>query len=215
MTLAVVLIAAYLIGSIPTSYLVVYRVTGRDIRSIGSGNPGAMNVLDSVGVMPALIVGVGDIVKGMAAVSVAYFAGAGDSVAVAAALVAVAGHDYSVFLRLHGGNGMATMVGGMAALLPIETFIGASLAVSIWFVLRSLPIVGAIGLPAVPRLDSWSDARSRRIAGLIGLASVPALAYWFDAPEVKLIGVVLLLTLTALKIWRFEGFHPARSRSDR
>ena len=165
-----------------------------------------MNVLDSVGLMPALIVGLGDVVKGMAAVSVAYFVGVGDAEAVAAAMVAVAGHDYSVFLRLHGGNGMATMVGGLAALLPIETFIGTSLAVSLWFVLRSLRIIGAI---------RWSYGRSRRIAGLIGLASLPALAYWFDAPEVKLIGVVLLLTFTTVKIWRFEGFRPVRVRSDR
>lgn len=215
MTLAVVLIAAYFIGAIPTSYLVVYRVTGRDIRTIGSGNPGAINVLDSVGVMPALIVGLGDIVKGMAAVSVAYFIGVSDSGAVAAAMVAIAGHNYSVFLRLHGGNGMATMVGGMAALLPIETFIGTSLAVSLWFVLRSLHVVSAIGLPAMPGLDEWSDAWSRRIGGLAGLASVPALAYWFDAPDVKLVGVLLMLILTTVKIWRFEGFSPDRARSDR
>ncbi len=215
MTLAVVLIAAYLIGAIPTSYLVVYRVTGRDIRSIGSGNPGAINVLDSVGLMPALIVGLGDIVKGMAAVSVAYFVGVSDSGVVAAAMVAIVGHDYSVFLRLHGGNGMSTMVGGMAALLPIETFIGTSLAVSLWFVLRSLHSVSAIGLPEMPGLGRWSDVWSRRIGGLAGLASVPALAFWFDAPDVKLIGVVLMLTLTTLKIWRFEGFSPDRVRSDR
>lgn len=215
MTLAVVLIAAYLIGSIPTSYLVVYRFTGRDIRSIGSGNPGAMNVLDSVGVMPALIVGTSDIVKGMAAVGVAYVAGAGDSEAVMAALVAVVGHDYSVFLRLHGGNGMATMVGGLGALLPIETFIATSLAVSVWFLLRSVHVVGAIGLPAMSGLDHWSGSWSRRAGGLIGLAALPAFAYWFDAPPVKLIGAVLLLTLTAVKIWRFEGFSPDRARSDR
>lgn len=215
MTLAVVLIAAYLIGSIPTSYLVVYRFTGRDIRTIGSGNPGAMNVLDSVGVLPALIVGVGDIVKGMAAVGVAYVAGAGDPEAVAAAMVAVAGHNYSVFLRLHGGNGMATMVGGLGALLPIETFIATALAVSLWFVLRSVHVVGALGLPGMSGLNDWSGSWSRRVGGLVGLTALPALAYWFDAPTVKLVGVVLLLTLTTVKIWRFEGFSPDRARPDR
>ena len=52
MTLAGILLAAYLIGSFPTSYIVVYRLTGRDIRTMGSGNPGAMNVWDSVGFRP-------------------------------------------------------------------------------------------------------------------------------------------------------------------
>ena len=58
MTLAVVLVVAYLLGSIPTSYIVVYLLTGRDVRGIGNGNPGTMNVWDNVGLAPALIVAV-------------------------------------------------------------------------------------------------------------------------------------------------------------
>lgn len=192
MTFAVVLAVAYIIGSIPTSCIVVYRFTGRDIRTIGSDNPGTMNVLDSVGVLPAVIVGIGDISKGMAVVAIAYLAGLGDMQAVAAALVAIVGHDYSVFLRLHGGNGTAAAVGGMAALLPIATFLAISLAVTIWFV-----------------------NRSRRMAGLIGLGSVPVLAFWFEAPETKLIGVVLLIGVIVVKVYRFEGFSPEHARHDR
>ena len=192
MTLAVVLIAAYLLGSIPTSYIVVYRYTGRDIRTMGSGNPGTMNVLDTVGAWPALIVAAGDITKGMAAVGIAYLAGLDDIDAVLAALVTVVGHDYSLFLRLNGGNGMAAAVGAYAALLPVETLIAASLAVTIWLA-----------------------TRSRRAAGLIGLAALPGLAYWFQEPDAKLIGVGVLLAVTVVKIFRFEGFSPARMRSDR
>ena len=192
MTLAVVLIAAYLLGSIPTSYIVVYRYTGRDIRTMGSGNPGTMNVLDTVGAWPALIVAVGDITKGMAAVSIAYLAGLDDMDAVLAALVTVVGHDYSLFLRLNGGNGMAAAVGAYLALLPVETLIACSLAITIWLA-----------------------TRSRRAAGLIGLAALPGLAYWFQEPDAKLIGVGVLLAVTVVKIFRFEGFSPARVRSDR
>lgn len=191
MTLAVVLIAAYLLGSIPTSYIVVYRYTGRDIRSMGTGNPGAMNVLDSVGLRPAIIVGAIDVLKGMAAVGVAYIAGASDMQAVMAAAVAIIGHDYSVFMRLHGGNGTATAVGTLAFLLPLPTIIAASFAAS------AVLVIG-----------------SRRIAGMAGLLSVPALALWFDAPYVKVLGSVLLLTIIALKIIRFEGFSRAKVRHD-
>ena len=60
MTIAIVLIIAYLLGALPTSYIVVNRLTGRDIRTLGDGNPGMMNVWDSVGLLAALIVGVGD-----------------------------------------------------------------------------------------------------------------------------------------------------------
>ena len=192
MTLTVVLVAAYLLGSIPSSYIVAYLYTGRDIRTMGSGNPGTMNVLDSLGFVPAMLVGGSDVLKGMAAVGVAYLAGLGDAEAVAAAVVAVAGHDYSVFLRLHGGNGTAAAVGGFAALLPVVTLIAASAAAALMLV-----------------------TGSRRIGGLIGLAMMPGLAYWFGAPDVKLVGVLLLLTIMAIKIIRSEGFSPARARSGR
>lgn len=192
MTLAIVLVAAYLLGSIPTSYLVVYKYTGRDIRSMGTGNPGTMNVLDSVGMRPALIVGTVDILKGIAAVGVAYLAGVTDVQAVLAAAVAIMGHDYSVFLRLNGGNGMATGVGGIAGLLPLATFVSFSLALTALLILRS-----------------------RRRAGVIGLLLIPVMAYWFDASDAKLIGVFVLLTIMAIKIIRFEGFSPARIPPDR
>lgn len=187
MTFAVVLVAAYLLGSIPTSYIVVYRYTGRDIRTMGTGNPGTMNVLDSVGTRPAILVGVVDILKGMAAIGVAYLAGANDMQAVIAAAVAILGHDYSVFLRLNGGNGTATAVGALAALLPVATFVAFSLSLTALFVLGS-----------------------RRIAGLIGLLTVPVLAFWFGAPDMKVLGSIVLLAITALKIIRFEGFSRAK-----
>src|SRR5262249_54003398 len=98
------LATAYLLGSIPTSYIVVHLLTGRDVRTIGNGNPGAMNVWDNVGLRPAFLVAIGDIAKGAAAVGFAYAMGLHDFGAVCAALMAVAGHDYSLFLRFRGGN---------------------------------------------------------------------------------------------------------------
>jgi glycerol-3-phosphate acyltransferase PlsY len=186
-TLAVVLVVAYLLGSIPTSYIVVYRLTGRDIRTMGSGNPGTMNVLDTVGGRAALIVGLGDILKGMAAVGVAYLAGLSDMGAIAAALVAVAGHDWSIFLRLDGGNGTAAAFGGLFALLPTEAFVAGFVAAAVWLLIGS-----------------------RRIAGIIGLILLPSLAYAMQSPDVKLAGALLLLVFVGLKILRFEGFSLAR-----
>jgi len=188
-TVALVLLTAYFVGSIPTSYLVVYRLTGRDIRTLGNGNPGTMNVWDSVGLRAAAIVAIGDIGKGMAAVGIAYVAGLGDVLAIVAALVAVAGHDFSIFLRLRGGNGTAAAVGGIIALVPQVALPSVAAALAIF------PIV-----------------RSRRIAGLLGMLLIPVLTYSQGYPQIKLIGVLLLLTVTALKVLRFEGFAPARSR---
>lgn len=187
MTLAAVLVVAYVLGSIPTSYIVVYRMTGRDVRSIGTGNPGTMNVFDTLGWRAASLVAIGDISKGFAAVGLAYFAGLGDIGAVLAALFAVIGHDWSIFLRLDGGNGTAAAIGGMLALLPVETLLATGVCVGISIVVGS-----------------------RRIGGIIGVALLPSLGFILGAPDMKVMGAVVLMAFTVLKIIRDEGFTRAR-----
>ncbi len=192
MTLVLVLVIAYVLGSFPTSLVVVHRLTGRDIRELGDGNPGMMNVWDNVGFRTAIAVGLGDAGKGMAAVAIAYVLGTGDSGAALAGLVAMLGHDYSVFLRLHGGNGMATAAGGVLALAPIAA-------------------APAIGVAIV----LWSLTGSRRLGGIVGLMIVPLLAYLLGLDATVITGVVLLESAASLKIIKFEGFTPAQSRLDR
>lgn len=187
MTLAIVLVVAYLLGSLPTSYVVVHRLTGRDIRALGSGNPGTMNVLDSVGSRAALIVGGTDIAKGAAAVGVAYLAGVGDVGAVAAGFAAVAGHDFSLFLRFHGGNGTAPATGALYALAPLAGLIATTGAVGVYLLLRS-----------------------RRPAGMAGLLVFAPLAYALDEPNARVAGAVLLVVVTGMKIGLAEGFSLAR-----
>lgn len=192
MTTAMVLAVAYLLGSIPTSYIVIHLVTGRDIRTIGNGNPGMMNVWDNVGFKPALVVGLGDIGKGMAAVGFAYWMGLGDVGAILAGLVAVAGHDYSVFLRFHGGNGTAAAVGALIALAPEATMPAILVAIALFVLIRS-----------------------KRFAGLVAMLLLPIIAYTIGLPLIKIAGIVLLLTAIAVKIVRFEGFTPVRTRPPR
>ncbi len=192
MTVMMAFATAYLLGAIPTSYIVVYLFTGRDVRAIGNGNPGAMNVWDNVGLAPAALVAIGDIGKGMAAVSVAYLLGLGDTQAVLAALLAIAGHDYSIFLWFHGGNGTAAAIGGLFALVPEATVPAAAIAVALYLI-----------------------TGSKRLSGALALICVPVFAYAVSYPDVKLIGVLLVLTVTAVKIVRFEGFTPERSRPPR
>jgi glycerol-3-phosphate acyltransferase PlsY len=191
-TLVIVLVVSYLLGALPTSYIVVHRLTGRDIRDLGDGNPGMMNVWDSVGVSAALIVGFGDVGKGMAAVSLALLADVHEAAPMLAGLVAILGHDYSIFLRLDGGNGTATAVGAITAIVPLAV---------------APALIAAIVVSLV--------AGSRRLGGIVGLLLVPGLAYVGHEPSSAIAGVVLLMTLTALKIISSEGFTPARSRLDR
>ena len=110
------IVLCYLIGAIPFSYL-VSRLKGVDIRTRGSGNVGATNVLRTMGpALGAAALG-GDLLKGVVAAWIGTMAG-GEWLIVGCALAAVVGHCYSVFLRFRGGKGMATAAGIVLYLLP-------------------------------------------------------------------------------------------------
>ena len=119
MLLAVVLcLGAYVLGSIPTG-LLVGRARGVDIRAIGSGNIGATNVARGLGRRWAALVLVADALKGFVPVFVARQLGGVPPTAVAlVGLCAVVGHMFTIFLRGHGGKGVATSLGVAFGLSP-------------------------------------------------------------------------------------------------
>lgn len=131
-----VIILGYLLGSIPCGLLVSKYQAKKDIRLYGSGKTGATNVLRTAGKKAAVIAVLGDIAKGMLAVIFAGLIfgsellivgnfGVGTLLAeVLAALAAVAGHNWSVFLKFKGGRGVATFFGGLIALCPPAALIG-------------------------------------------------------------------------------------------
>ena len=105
-------IVAYLLGSIPFGYLIVRLASGRDIRSEGSGNTGAANVTRRAGAGAGLVTLLLDASKGTLAVWLAQRASAGNiRWMMLAAVAAVVGHVFPVWLRFHGGKGVATGLG--------------------------------------------------------------------------------------------------------
>lgn len=113
------LLASYLVGAIPTSYLVVRLIKGQDLRTLGSGNLGATNLYRVLGWKYAVPVGIFDLLKG--AVPVLFFAplaGGGDRNAILLGLAAVVGHVFSVFAGFKGGKGVATGAGVVLGLAP-------------------------------------------------------------------------------------------------
>jgi len=121
MTLALALLGAYLLGAIPFSYLVARRFGVADVRQVGSGNVGATNVMRSAGKTAGLIAFVLDASKGaVAALLAGRLAGPGWLPAVAA-LLAVLGHMYPVWLGFRGGKGVATGAGAFLPLVPQAT----------------------------------------------------------------------------------------------
>jgi glycerol-3-phosphate acyltransferase PlsY len=143
-------IFAYLLGSIPFGYLVV-RVRGADIRKAGSGNIGAANVARNAGFVAGALTLALDAAKGFAAVwAASHWTGGSIRWMMGAAVAAVAGHVFPVWLRFKGGKGVAT---GLGVFLPIcPEAVGAGvvlwLAVVVFWRYSSLgSIVAATALP--------------------------------------------------------------------
>lgn len=123
---------AYLLGSVNFA-VVVARAGGVDIYSVGSGNPGASNVLRTMGRGAAAAALLGDGLKGLVAAAVGYISG-GTAVAAGAGLLAVTGHCYPLFHRFRGGKGMATATGVMLWLFPLQAAALALLwGIVVWF----------------------------------------------------------------------------------
>lgn len=116
--IAIALVCAYLLGSIPTAYVVARLRKGVDIRQVGTRNMGAMNVIYSVGIAYGILVLAVDIGKGALAVLVARWLGVSFTFQLVAGGVAVVGHMVPVFLRFRGGKGGAACVGVLACLMP-------------------------------------------------------------------------------------------------
>lgn len=136
-----VVILGYLLGSVPIGYLMARRRANVDVTQYGSGKIGTTNVLRTAGRRSAALVGTLDLLKGVVAVLLAglimgpgYLVvgnfGFGTLVAqVLAALAAVVGHNWSIFLRFRGGRGVATFFGGLIALCPIAAIVGGEIVI--------------------------------------------------------------------------------------
>jgi glycerol-3-phosphate acyltransferase PlsY len=112
------LLGGYILGSVPTGFL-VGRAWGVDVRRTGSGNIGMANVLRTVGKWPALITMAGDMLKGFAPVFLGRFLTENEWVIAAVALAALMGHCWPVFLGFKGGKAVATGAGTTIALAPV------------------------------------------------------------------------------------------------
>jgi glycerol-3-phosphate acyltransferase PlsY len=171
--------AAYLLGSVSFSYLIVKVKEGRDVRSVGSGNAGATNVLRSSGLGAAALTLVLDVGKGVAAVLGTRLLEAPPPVVGGAAFAVVLGHVFPAFLGFRGGKGVATAAGALGALEPgaMLATLAVFMAVVAWKRYVSLgSIVAALVFPLLAwaghRLvwfhsDPWVVIASAAIASLI------------------------------------------------
>jgi len=152
---AAAVVSAYVLGSIPAGYLWAKLLKNVDVTKVGSGRTGAGNVLRAAGAVPAALTFLSDFGKGYGAVVLArWLAPDVPAGAVLAALCAVGGHNWSVFLRFDGGVGTMTTVGACLALMPVAAAAGlvaGGLALLIWRYtsLGSLTLAAALMLASI------------------------------------------------------------------
>lgn len=156
------LIIAFLLGSIPTAYIVARAVAGVDIRLVGDGNVGARNVYFQVGHLPGVAVAILDILKGTLAIRIATSLGLSENLVLAAGWIAVLGHDFTPFLRFRGGQGTATSVGVLLALISQETMVVIIVSAILLLLLRKWDLSLALGFALFPVL-SWSTGRPNKV----------------------------------------------------
>ena len=145
------LLAGYLIGSIPTAFLVVKRTAGVDIRQSGSGNVGGFNAFKATSSKSVgYLVGVLDGVKGLAAVFVAGLTGELVSLQMLALFGAVLGHNYPVWLRFKGGRGLATACGGLFLIGVSYPAVWCTLWVLVYLLRKDILFANVLSLVLTP-----------------------------------------------------------------
>ncbi|MFC1991687.1 glycerol-3-phosphate acyltransferase [Chloroflexota bacterium] len=170
----IAVIIAYLLGAIPSAYIITRLLTGKDIRELGQGHVGGGNVLREIGLWPAIIVAVSDISKGVLAVFIAhnlmgipiyhpqilqntsepYF------YILASGLAAIIGHKWSIYIKFNGGHGLATALGIVLALMWIEFLIAVVVAIVLRSVTRNSGLAVYIGLGFAAPISAWFIEKS-------------------------------------------------------
>ena len=171
---------SFLIGSVPTAYLIARLVKGIDVRSYGSGNVGGTNLAQHVGKWWLLPLGMVDLLgKGASPILIGQYAlgsSAGSLELMAAPLLALAGHNWSPFLKFQGGRGVAVIAGALLAFSPM--------------LLGAFILVFAAG---------WLITKSAGVWVLASLATLPFWSWWLDLPPGVMGFLLGALSLVILK----------------
>ncbi|MDQ3488877.1 MAG: glycerol-3-phosphate 1-O-acyltransferase PlsY [Acidobacteriota bacterium] len=143
------ILLGYLAGSVPFAYLLA-RLKGIDVRIAGSGNVGAANVLRTTGPWRGVIVMSLDVAKGIGAVAIAHMLAGGTALIALSGAAAVVGHVYPVWLRFHGGKGVAVAAGVFTVLSPGATAMAAGLFLIIAWITRYVSLASIAATLALP-----------------------------------------------------------------
>lgn len=173
----IILIIAYLLGNISTSYIIAKRLAGVDIRTQGSGNAGSTNVLRTLGKKAGAMTFIGDLLKGIIAVFIGYaiskFANIDTVIAgYVAVFGVVCGHNWPAFLGFRGGKGVATSLGAMIAVNPIIALSCFGLFLIIVAITKYVSLGSVVGIAASPIIMMFLNNKNGVIITLFLTISV-------------------------------------------
>lgn len=166
-----VLVLAYLVGSIPFAYLLSRR-RGIDLRAVGSGNVGASNVLRTSGVTTAVLAMLLDALKGVLAVLVAQRVAPGPATPMAAGLASVIGHVYPVWLHFRGGKGVATAAGVFGVMTPGVLAIACGVFLLAVWTTRFISVGSMAAALTLAAVTAATDAPAVVSIGALAIAAI-------------------------------------------
>ena len=159
--MALILVMAYCIGSVPFALLLARRWSGDDLRRVGSGNVGAANVLRASGVRAGVVVALLDIAKGAASVLLAMRLSSDAGVPAAAGFAAIVGHIYPVWIKFKGGKGVATACGVFSVLTPLAAIPAFAVFIATAWTTRYVSlgsVLATVVLPPIAYAVGYSTA---------------------------------------------------------
>jgi len=158
-------LGAYVVGSVPTAYILVRWIEGEDIRDFGSRNVGALNAYNRTGAWAGLLVLVVDTAKGVLAVAAPRLLGVDASVLFITTPLVVAGHNWPVFLNFRGGKGAAAIFGISLVIVPWLTVITVGPSILVMLLLRNVVLGAALGFILLNTL-LWVTGQGAEQVGL-------------------------------------------------
>ncbi|WP_263144426.1 glycerol-3-phosphate 1-O-acyltransferase PlsY [Pseudomonas sp. RIT-PI-AD] len=166
-------ILAYLLGSLSFAILLSHLFGTADPRAQGSGNPGATNMLRLAGRKLAILTLLGDLLKGLLPVLIAYLLGMDLQRQAWVGLAAVLGHLYPLYFRFRGGKGVATAAGMLLGLYPPAALLAACAWALTFLLTRTSSLASLIATPLTLPLLAW-----QRPEALLPMSVLTALIVW-------------------------------------
>jgi len=174
MEIIALIVFAYLLGSIPTGYI-LGKFAGVDVRQVGSGNVGATNVARAVGKWPGALTLLADAVKGMLPVAIGLSLTLAPAALAALAAAAFLGHLYPIFLNFRGGKGVATALGALLVIAPLASLLLVAIFAAVVFPTRLVSLSSIVAAALAP-FALWLFLQPRAIV-LLG-AFLAAMIVW-------------------------------------